>query len=51
MCVLLIVLQETLSEAMKYNDQLRPFVNGIADDLNPLRVQVGGEVWDKCGLN
>jgi hypothetical protein len=36
------LLQETLTEAMKYNDQLRPYVNGIADDLNPLRVQVSG---------
>ena len=32
--------QETLTEAMKYNDQLKPYVNSIADDLNPLRVQV-----------
>ena len=34
--------QDTLTEAVKYNDQLKPYINGIADDLNPLRVQVGG---------
>ena len=32
--------QDTLTEAVKYNDQLKPYINGIADDLNPLRVQV-----------
>ncbi|GAX79763.1 hypothetical protein CEUSTIGMA_g7204.t1 [Chlamydomonas eustigma] len=31
--------KETMTEAMKYNDQIRQLVNSIADDLNPLRVQ------------
>ena len=35
-----LTLQESLTEAIKYNDQLRQYINGIADDLNPLRVQV-----------
>ncbi len=32
--------QETLTEAIKYNDQIKQLSNGIADDLNPLRVQL-----------
>lgn len=32
--------RETLSEAMRHNELIRQYANGIADDLNPLRVQV-----------
>lgn len=31
--------QKELSEAIKHNESIRQFAGGIADDLNPLRVQ------------
>ncbi|KAJ9527506.1 hypothetical protein QJQ45_025764, partial [Haematococcus lacustris] len=31
--------KETFSEAIKYNEGLRPHLHKVADDLNPLRVQ------------
>ncbi len=35
----LIVVQETMGEALKYNEQIKQHVSRIADDLNPLRAQ------------
>jgi hypothetical protein len=32
-------LQESLADAMKYNDQIKQHLNRIADDLHPLRVR------------
>ena len=32
-------LQETLSEAVRYNEQIKLHLHRMADDLNPLRVQ------------
>lgn len=32
--------QETFTEALKYNEGLRQHLPKVADDLNPLRVQV-----------
>lgn len=34
--------RETFNEAVKYNEALRQHLPKVADDLNPLRVQVRG---------
>lgn len=55
--------QESLADALKYNDQLKPHLHRMADDLHPLRVRALFEnipdedldlldiqgVWDRMG--
>ncbi len=33
-------MQESLSDALKYNDQMKAHLHRLADDLHPLRVRM-----------